>query len=134
MYYYKMNSYDKEILGKIYSSETKLEKEQVVVISDSYDCPVTAYTTERVEEYVALASDYEVEPIITIVDLKEYKKRIEAKNKRALVLKKMQEKMSEVKLIESLKKCAEKDDEMRALFKEFQSTLKTSEEDEEDRL
>lgn len=133
MFYFRLKEYDCDYASsRVFSSDVPLEKESVVVIPDSYGTPTTATVEEKVEEYIALASDYEVEPIICVVDMKAYKKRMNAKNKRAMVLKKMQDKMQEVKLVESLKKYAEKDDVMRTLFKEYENTLKENEVREEE--
>lgn len=133
MFYFRLKEYDCDYASsRVFSSDVTLEKESVVVIPDSYGTPTTATVEEKVEEYIALASDYEVEPIICVVDMKAYKKRMNAKNKRAMVLKKMQDKMQEVKLVESLKKYAEKDDVMRTLFKEYENTLKENEVREEE--
>lgn len=124
MMYFKVREYENDFPNaRVFSSNAPIEKESTVVIPDSYGVPITAIVVEKVEEYIALSNDYEVEPIICVVDMKEYKKRLSDKNKKALVLKKMQDKMGEVKLIESLKKYAEKDDSMRALFKEYESTI-----------
>lgn len=133
MFYFRLKEYDCDYASsRVFSSDVTLEKESVVVIPDSFGTPTTATVEEKVEEYIALASDYEVEPIICVVDMKAYKKRMNAKNKRAMVLKKMQDKMQEVKLVESLKKYAEKDDVMRTLFKEYENTLKENEVREEE--
>lgn len=133
MFYFRLKEYGCDYASsRVFSSDVTLEKESVVVIPDSYGTPTTATVEEKVEEYIALASDYEVEPIICVVDMKAYKKRMNAKNKRAMVLKKMQDKMQEVKLVESLKKYAEKDDVMRTLFKEYENTLKENEVREEE--
>ena len=124
MFYYKVRMYDEEFAcSRIFSNEKPVEKESVVVVPDSYGEPSTAVVAEKVEEYIALSSDFDVEPFICIVDMKAYKARMNAKNKRAMVIKKMQDKMGEVKLIETFKTYAEKDDGMRTLFKEYQSTL-----------
>ena len=128
MFYYRVKEFENEFeSAEIFSTEKRLEKESVVVIPNGYGEPCTAIIVEKVEEYVALSSNYEVEPIICVVDMKSYTERLNAKNKRALVLNKMQEMSSEIKLIESLKKLAEKDDTMRSLLKEYESTIQSDE-------
>lgn len=133
MLYFRVREYESDyVSSRIFSSEVTIEKESVVVVPDSYGTPTTAVISEKVEEYIALSSDNDIEPVICVVDMKAYKQLVSSKNKRSMVLKKMQDKMSEVKLIESLKKCAEKDDEMRALFKEYEKTITTKNMQEEE--
>lgn len=128
MFYFKVKEYECEYENsRVYCHTARLEKNSVVVIPDGYGEPCTASIVEKVEEYVALASDFEVEPIICVVDMKAYRERLASRNKRAMVLKKMQDMSSEIKLIENLKKLAEKDDTMRSLLKEYESTIPSNE-------
>ena len=123
MFYFKVREYDCDFCSEsVFSSNQRLPKGSVVVIPNDYNNPTTATIVEKVEEYIALSNKNEIEQIICTVDMNEYKKRLHAKNKKALILRKMQDQLSEVKLIETLKKYSEKDDSMRALMQEYNAT------------
>lgn len=122
MKYFMVKEIEYEESGeRLFQYEGDIKKDDVVVIPNYEDNPVTATVVRLVDSFMALTSHTRVQSIIAKVDMKAYKEKRDNEIKRALVLNKMQDKMSEVQLVEKLKKYAEKDDEMRELFKEYQS-------------
>ncbi|QIK57026.1 hypothetical protein G7059_03750 [Erysipelothrix sp. HDW6A] len=115
-----------------YKGNEKIKVDDVVVIPNFQDLPVTAFVTKIVGKYQAHTSKYEREEIIDIVNIKEWnaKRLKEIDNK--VMLEKMQSKISEIKMLEQLEKYAGKDPEMLELLNEYkgQGSIYTETEDD----
>ena len=94
MNYYLMNINYNESNQYIFSTNDniKLKKHDVVVIPDGYRVQV-ACVVKEVDAYEALSQDYRIESIITVLDLTEFKKKINNRIKAVQIEEIMQEKM-----------------------------------------
>lgn len=117
---------------RIYKSTQPVKKGDVVIVESGYgNYPITAeVVVPKVDEIKALTVRYEIEEVIAIVDMSEYNLKREKKLQKEILANRLKEKMDEVKLVENFKKFSEKDDEMRELFRQFQ-TLTPSNSDTE---
>lgn len=115
-----------------YKGTNKLNVDDVVVIPNFQDLPVTAVITKVVGRYQALTAKSEYEEIIDIVNIKEWNKKRLKEIDNKVMLTKMQEKIGEIKMLEQLEKYAGKDPEMLELLNEYkgQTTIEEVEDEE----
>ena len=124
MNYYLMNINYNESNQYIFSTndDIKLKKHDVVVIPDGYRVQVASVVKE-VDAYEALSQDYRIESIITVLDLTEFKKKINNRIKAVQIEEIMQEKMDEIKKLENYRKVADKHPEFRKFFEAYEELL-----------
>lgn len=119
-FYYEATSHDfldgSEKL--LCSSLISLEKKDIVVL-ELRERFVTARIQNSVEELSALLSDEKPIEIIQKIEIRDYLQKKENKTKRLLLINEMEEKCKEVKLMETLKKYSERDEEMKSLYDSY---------------
>lgn len=120
MFYYSVfKHYNKENKA-IYSFNAKIEKNSIVVIPNGLKVDV-AKVEEEVDAYTAMSENPNgIEPIICVLDLKEFNKRNEDKFKAYQIEQIMEEKMDIIKRLESYRKIAEKNSEFKEIFLEYE--------------
>ena len=124
MFYFEVKDYvSDEVIG-IFSSEIKLNKNDVVVVADNYNNVVTSLVTRQAKTIEALSTEYDVEPIIIQVDIKDWKARQLAKVKKQQLMRVMNEKMNDIKTEETLAKYAGKDKDFADLLEEYRALKK----------
>ena len=124
MNYYLMNINYNESNQYIFSTNDniKLKKHDVVIVPDGYRVQVASVVKE-VDGYEALSQDYRIESIITVLDLTEFKKKINNRIKAVQIEEIMQEKMDETKKLENYRKVADKHPEFRKFFEAYEELL-----------
>jgi len=124
MNYYLMNINYNESNQYIFSTNDniKLKKHDVVIVPDGYRVQVASVVKE-VDGYEALSQDYRIESIITVLDLTEFKKKINNRIKAVQIEEIMQEKMDEIKKLENYRKVADKHPEFRKFFEAYEELL-----------
>lgn len=118
MNYFYAESLETETVH-LYQLEGKIEVGDYVVVGNYDNVPVTAKVTELVSKYDALSNNRYVSDIIQVVDLKAWQSKREKEIENKILLTKMQDKVSEIKMLETLEKYAGKDSEMLELLKAF---------------
>lgn len=107
--------------------ECELKKDDCIVIDLGIDVGiVTAFIIRRIEELTALTSQEEIFEALEYVDLTAYRKAKQAEAQANILLRKMQDRMSNVKMIESIRKTSSLDPEMAELFATFQKLNKVT--------
>lgn len=107
--------------------ERELKKDDCIVIDLGIDVGiVTAFIVRRIEELSALTSQEEIYEALEYVDLSAYRKAKQAEMQSNILLRKMQERMSDVKMIESIRKTSALDPDMAELFATFQKLKKVT--------
>lgn len=84
---------------------------------------IIAKVGKRIDELDVLTNNYDAKEVIQAIDVSKYIANKEAKVKRILLMASLEDKCKEVKLLETLKKYSEKDDEMREMFSMFESLV-----------
>ena len=124
MNYYLMNINYSDSCQAIFSTNDniKLKRNDVVIVPDG--CRVQfAVVVKEVDGYEALSQDYRIESIITTVDLTEFKKKINNQIKARQIEEIMEEKMDEIKKLESYRKVADKHPEFKRFFEAYEELL-----------
>ena len=124
MNYYLMNINYSDSYQAIFSTNDniKLKRNDVVIVPDGFRVQV-AVVVKEVDGYEALSQDYRIESIITTVDLTEFKKKINNQIKARQIEEIMEEKMDEIKKLESYRKVADKHPEFKRFFEAYEELL-----------
>ena len=111
--------YDKE--AKVYSSATKVKKDDYVVIPNYDNEPITAKVITLISELEAITKYRYIVEIIDIVDMKVYLDKQTSIYKKQVLDDKMQELITQQKNLDMLEKYAGKNPEMARLLEEFKA-------------
>ena len=124
MNYYLMNINYSNSRQAIFSTNDniKLKRNDVDIVLDGFRVQV-AVVVKEVDGYEALSQDYRIESIITTVDLTEFKKKINNQIKARQIEEIMEEKMDEIKKLESYRKVADKHPEFKRFFEAYEELL-----------
>lgn len=125
MLYYQVKEIHNQI-EVLCCTKIELEKNDVVVIPDYNNEPVTARVQRTVPPYKALVSPIEPIEIIDKVEVKSWESALKKRIENKIIFEKMQSKINEIKTIEQLEKFAGKDDEMAELLRQYRSENKKS--------
>ncbi|MDE8245114.1 hypothetical protein PT160_07705 [Erysipelothrix rhusiopathiae] len=125
MLYYQVKEIHNQI-EVLCSTKIELEKNDVVVIPDYSNEPVTARVQRTVPPYKALVSPIEPIEIIDKVEVKSWESALKKRTENKIIFEKMQSKINEIKTIEQLEKFAGKDDEMAELLRQYRNENKKS--------
>ncbi len=132
--YYELESYPKQGEGSlpgIYSSSRTLGKGQLVVIHDGDDFQLaTVRRTVGQLEALTNAGRMGAQPIVDMVDTAAWQAGREAAIKRRRIRQLMDEKMSDITLMDKLRKFADKDSAFKALYDAYLDTLQDGQADE----
>ncbi|WP_159649779.1 hypothetical protein [Erysipelothrix aquatica] len=109
-------------------SEKSLKKDDYIVIASYEDLPVTAVVVETISHYKAIRLNQEPEIIIDTVNVKSWLEQREEEVAKSVLLSKMQNKISEIKMVETLEKYAGRDPEMLSLLNEYKGNHNHDEE------
>lgn len=132
--YYELESYPKQgewSLPGIYSSSRTLGEGQLVVIHDGDDFQL-AIVRRTVGQLEALtnAGRMGAQPIVDMVDTAAWQAGREAAIKRRRIRQLMDEKMSDITLMDKLRKFADKDSAFKTLYDAYLDTLQDGQADE----
>ncbi|MEG3039463.1 MAG: hypothetical protein RR788_04095 [Erysipelotrichaceae bacterium] len=100
-----------------------LEKKDYVVVEIENEFMV-ARIKNKVDELEAMLSGANSKEVIQKIEMKEYFVKKENKVKRLLLLSEMEEKCKEVKMLETLKKYSDRDEDMKAMYEQFENLAK----------
>ena len=124
-YYLVHKDYD-ENSEVICSSNEKLEKGDVVVIPIGYRVTV-AIVAKELDVYEAMSRAYNrIREIVDVVEMTEFKKKLENEMMASQIEEIMEEKVDELKRIDSYRRIADKNPEFKELFDKYQSLKKSS--------
>ena len=124
-YYLVHKDYD-ENSEVICSSNEKLEKGDVVVIPIGYRVTV-ALVVKELDVYEAMSRAYNrIREIVDVVEMTEFKKKLENEMMASQIEEIMEEKVDELKRIDSYRRIADKNPEFKELFDKYQSLKKSS--------
>lgn len=99
--------------------DCELRKKDIVAIEIRGEI-TTAIIQNSKDELEALLSDETPREIIQKIEVAEYLIKKENKTKKLLLLREMEEKCKEVKLLETLKKYSDRDEDMKMLYNSFE--------------
>ena len=131
-----MNYFYAEIANEmkcLYESKFEVKKGDVVVVPPFYEddeLPKIAKVTKVLTEIQALTNPMQPIEIIQKVNMSEYILKLEKERDNRILLSKMKEKVSEIQLIEKMKKYANMDKEMASLFNEYNAQNQKNEVEE----
>lgn len=132
--YYELESYPKQGEGSlpgIHSSSRVLSKGQLVVIHDDDEFHLaTVRRTVGQLEALTTAGRAGAQPIVDMVDTAAWQARQEAAIKRRRIRQLMDEKMSDITLMDKLRKFADKDSAFKTLYDAYLATLQDDQADE----
>ncbi len=116
-----------ENFNRLYQTEKPVVKDDYIVVEDFNGTPIIAQIDEMVSYTHALTQQREPQDIIDTVDFGAWKLKRRKEVEKTVLMRKMQDKVSEITLIEKLQKHAGKDTEMADMLKEYlgQSTEET---------
>ena len=124
-YYLVHKDYD-ENSEVICSSNEKLEKGDVVVIPIGYRVTV-ALVVKELDVYEAMSRAYNrIREIVDVVEMTEFKKKLENEMMASQIEEIMEEKVDELKRIDSYRRIADKNPEFKELFDKYQSLKKSN--------
>ena len=124
-YYLVHKDYD-ENSEVICSSNEKLEKGDVVVIPIGYRVTV-ALVVKELDVYEAMSRAYNrIREIVDVVEMTEFKKKLENEMMASQIEEIMEEKVDELKRIDSYRRIADKNPEFKELFDKYQSLKKNN--------
>lgn len=104
---------------RLYITDKVLKKDDIIVVPNYEDLPVTAIVIEKISHYQAIRSKQEPETIIDTVNVIGWLAEREKLVDREVLLDKMQKQISEIKMLETLEKYAGKDPSMLELLNEY---------------
>lgn len=132
--YYELESYPKQGEGSlpgIHSSSRTLGKGQLVVIHDGDDFQLaTVRRTVGQLEALTNAGRMGAQPIVDMVDTATWQAGREAAIKRRRIRQLMDEKMSDITLMDKLRKFADKDSAFKTLYDAYLDTMQDGQADE----
>ena len=132
--YYELESYPKQgewSLPGIHSSSRTLGKGQLVVIHDGDEFHLaTVRRTVGQLEALTTAGRMGAQPIVDMVDTAAWQAGREAAIKRRRIRQLMDEKMSDITLMDKLRKFADKDSAFKTLYDAYLATLQDGQADE----
>lgn len=120
MLYYQVKEIKNEI-SVLCSSKIELYPNDVVVIPDYNNDPITGRIEKVVPPYQVLVSPIQPIEIIDKVNIKSWEQKTKKAIENKIIFDKMQAKISEIKTLEQLEKFALKDSEMAELLEQYRS-------------
>lgn len=131
MYYFETKEFN-ETDTRIFKSNEKVTKGDIVVIYCNYSQhPITAEVVKIVDELTALTTRYEIDEVISVINMKNYNEKLENKKAELLLEQAMRSKIEEVKMLDTFKKFADKDPEMQSMLEHYTKLHSTPKSDSE---
>ena len=124
MFYYATKYvplYGEEEPQEFVCSSNEELKEGLYVVLETVGFYFLTRVCRQIDELEVIADNIKAREVIAVVDVSDYAKAKEKKIMKMKILDIMEERSKEVKLVEQMKKYAEKDDSMRELMKQYEA-------------
>ncbi|TDW13101.1 hypothetical protein EDD63_1507 [Breznakia blatticola] len=102
-----------------YLTDKSVKEKDWVVIPNYDNEPVCVQVVKLINQYEAITKYHQPLEIIDVVDMKSFRERQDASIRKRVLNDKMQEKIADIKMLDTLEKYAGKDPEMASLLIQY---------------